>query len=107
MAVQTRTRVTKGKAKNIDACADQHGIIRAAAMDQRGSLMREIGKQGGAATQVVGGVSEMVPVTMMDRLSATGDVGKDRQVALGDAYLVRRLGGNAHMLLLIHAMTAH
>src|SRR5438309_681234 len=50
MAVQTRTRVTKGKAKNIDACADQHGIIRAAAMDQRGSLMREIGKQGGAGT---------------------------------------------------------
>src|SRR5437660_4873632 len=50
MAGQTRTRVTKGKAKNIDACADQHGIIRAAAMDQRGSLMREIGKQGGAGT---------------------------------------------------------
>src|SRR5437870_5247677 len=50
MAVQTRARVTKGKAKNIDACADDRGIIRAAAMDQRGSLMREIGKQGGAAT---------------------------------------------------------
>src|SRR5256885_17255336 len=50
MAVQTRLRVTKGKAKNIDACADDRGIIRAAAMDQRGSLMREIGKQGGAAT---------------------------------------------------------
>src|SRR5438093_13685407 len=50
MAVQTRTRVTKGKAKNIDACADDGGIIRAAAMDQRGSLMREIGKPGGAAT---------------------------------------------------------
>ena len=50
MAVQTRARVTKGKAKNIDACADQRGIIRAAAMDQRGSLMREIGKQGGAGT---------------------------------------------------------
>src|SRR5438874_120947 len=50
MAIQTRTRVTKGKAKNIDACADDRGIIRAAAMDQRGSLMREIGKQGGAGT---------------------------------------------------------
>src|SRR2546428_13697330 len=50
MAIQTRARVTKGKAKNIDACADDRGIIRAAAMDQRGSLMREIGKQGGAAT---------------------------------------------------------
>ena len=43
MAIQTRTRVTKGKAKNIDACADDRGVIRAAAMDQRGSLMREIG----------------------------------------------------------------
>jgi tagatose 1,6-diphosphate aldolase len=50
MAVQTRAQVTKGKAKNIDACADDRGIIRAAAMDQRGSLMREIGKQGGQAT---------------------------------------------------------
>ena len=49
MAIQTRPRVTKGKAKNIDACADERGVIRAAAMDQRGSLMREIGKQGGAA----------------------------------------------------------
>ena len=28
MAVQTRARVTKGKAKNIDACADDRGIIR-------------------------------------------------------------------------------
>jgi hypothetical protein len=66
-----------------------------------------LGEKGGAAAQVVGGVSEMVPVAVADRLSATGDVGKDRQVALSDAYLVRRLGGNAHMLLLIHAMTAH
>src|SRR5207244_11831548 len=50
MAVQTRARVTKGKAKGIDACADDRGIIRAAAMDQRGSLMRQIGQQGGQAT---------------------------------------------------------
>ena len=50
MAIQTRARMTKGKAKNIDACADDRGVIRAAAMDQRGSLMREIGKQGGAGT---------------------------------------------------------
>jgi tagatose 1,6-diphosphate aldolase len=42
--------LTKGKIKNIDACADERGVIRAAAMDQRGSLMREIGKQGGAGT---------------------------------------------------------
>ena len=45
MAVETRARVTKGKAKGIDACADDRGIIRAAAMDQRGSLMLQIGQQ--------------------------------------------------------------
>ena len=50
MAVETKPRVTKGKAKGIDACADDRGIIRAAAMDQRGSLMRQIGQQGGQAT---------------------------------------------------------
>ena len=50
MAVMTKGTVTKGKAKGIDACADDRGIIRAAAMDQRGSLMRQIGQQGGQAT---------------------------------------------------------
>jgi tagatose 1,6-diphosphate aldolase len=50
MAVQPKARVTKGKVAGIDACADDRGIIRAAAMDQRGSLMKEIGKQGGQAT---------------------------------------------------------
>src|SRR5437773_7627349 len=50
MAVETRARVTKGKAKGIDACADDRGVIRAAAMDQRGSLKREIGRQGGQPT---------------------------------------------------------
>ncbi|HEY8830761.1 MAG TPA: tagatose 1,6-diphosphate aldolase, partial [Candidatus Limnocylindria bacterium] len=46
----TRGKVTKGKAKGIDACADDRGVIRAAAMDQRGSLKKEIGKQGGQPT---------------------------------------------------------
>ena len=50
MAVQTKPRLTKGKVRNLDACADDRGIIRAAAMDQRGSLMKEIGRQGGQAT---------------------------------------------------------
>jgi tagatose 1,6-diphosphate aldolase len=50
MAIVTKSPVTKGKAKGIDACADQQGIIRAAAMDQRGSLRKEIGKQGGPTT---------------------------------------------------------
>ena len=49
MAMTTGT-VTTGKAKGIDACADEHGVIRAAAMDQRGSLKKEIGKQGGQPT---------------------------------------------------------
>lgn len=50
MAVQTKPRLSKGKVRNLDACADERGVIRAAAMDQRGSLMKEIGKQGGQAT---------------------------------------------------------
>src|SRR2546430_3008029 len=50
MAVLTKSRVTEGKAKRIDACADERGIIRAAAMDQRGSLKQEIGRQGGQPT---------------------------------------------------------
>ena len=50
MAVQTRPRLSPGKAKGIDACADDGGIIRAAAGDQRGSLKKEIGKQGGQPT---------------------------------------------------------
>ncbi|HLQ05201.1 MAG TPA: tagatose 1,6-diphosphate aldolase [Verrucomicrobiae bacterium] len=43
----TRAPISKGKAKGINACADDRGVISAAAMDQRGSLRKEIGKQGG------------------------------------------------------------
>ena len=50
MAIATKPRVTKGKAKGIEACADPKGVIRAAAMDQRGSLRKEIVKQGGPDT---------------------------------------------------------
>src|ERR1043165_7141680 len=50
MAVVTRGKVTSGKAKGIGACADDRGVVRAAAMDQRGSLKKEIGKQGGPTT---------------------------------------------------------
>jgi tagatose 1,6-diphosphate aldolase len=42
--------ITKGKAKGIVACADERGVISAAAMDQRGSLKKEIAKQGGPQT---------------------------------------------------------
>jgi tagatose 1,6-diphosphate aldolase len=50
MAIATKSRITPGKAKGIDAVADDRGVIRAAAMDQRGSLKKEIGKQGGPTT---------------------------------------------------------
>jgi len=50
MAVQAQPKLTAGKIKGIDACADDKGVIRAAAMDQRGSLKREIGNQGGQPT---------------------------------------------------------
>ena len=50
MAVATKARITAGKAKGINAVADERGVIRAAAMDQRGSLKKEIGKQGGPTT---------------------------------------------------------
>ncbi len=50
MSIATKPRLTEGKVRGLDACADQRGIIRAAAMDQRGSLKKEIGKQGGQAT---------------------------------------------------------
>ncbi len=48
--LETKPRVSAGKARCIQVCADDRGIIRAAAMDQRGSLKKEIGKQGGRAT---------------------------------------------------------
>lgn len=50
MAVQVKPKLSKRKVEQLDACADDRGIIRAAAMDQRGSLMKEIAKQGGRGT---------------------------------------------------------
>jgi tagatose 1,6-diphosphate aldolase len=41
-------KLRKGKAAGIDACANDAGIIAAAAMDQRGSLEKAIGKARGA-----------------------------------------------------------
>jgi tagatose 1,6-diphosphate aldolase len=44
-------RITKGKVAGINACADKRGVIAAAAMDQRGSLEKSIGKaRGGPVT---------------------------------------------------------
>lgn len=42
------TRMTRGKFERINACADDNGVIAAAAMDQRGSLQKSIAKARGA-----------------------------------------------------------
>src|SRR3954447_2763069 len=45
--------MSKGKFEGINACANDKGVIAAAAMDQRGSLMKSIAKargEGGTAT---------------------------------------------------------
>lgn len=46
----TKVRMSRGKFAAINACADANGVIAAAAMDQRGSLEKSIGKARGAAT---------------------------------------------------------
>ena len=50
----TKVRITKGKFAGLQACADDRGIIAAAAMDQRGSLQKAIaryrGDEGSAST---------------------------------------------------------
>lgn len=38
-------RITAGKVKRIDAVADERGVIRAAAMDQRGSLQKALAQE--------------------------------------------------------------
>lgn len=42
-----RVTMSRGKFEGIQACADEHGIIAAAAMDQRGSLKKAIAKAHG------------------------------------------------------------
>lgn len=43
-----KVQMSKGKFAGIQACADEHGVIAAAAMDQRGSLKKAIAKARGA-----------------------------------------------------------
>lgn len=43
-----KVRMTRGKFERINACADERGVIAAAAMDQRGSLQKSIAKSRGA-----------------------------------------------------------
>jgi tagatose 1,6-diphosphate aldolase len=42
-----KVKISKGKFDGIQACANAHGVIAAAAMDQRGSLKKSIGKAMG------------------------------------------------------------
>lgn len=42
-----KVKLTRGKVEGIDACADERGVIAAAAMDQRGSLKKAIAKARG------------------------------------------------------------
>jgi tagatose 1,6-diphosphate aldolase len=42
-----KVQISKGKFEGIQACADEHGVIAAAAMDQRGSLKKAIAKAAG------------------------------------------------------------
>ena len=49
----SKVTMSKGKFEGINACADERGVIAAAAMDQRGSLKKAIAKargDGGQAT---------------------------------------------------------
>ncbi len=47
-----KVRMTRGKFDSIQSCADENGVIAAAAMDQRGSLQKAIGKaKGGDASE--------------------------------------------------------
>jgi len=45
----SKVQISKGKFENIQACADDRGVIAAAAMDQRGSLKKSIEKLRGHA----------------------------------------------------------
>ena len=45
--------MSAGKQKGMDAIADERGVIRAAAMDQRGSLKRALAKEKNVATNAI------------------------------------------------------
>lgn len=45
------TKITAGKLKGMNAVADDRGVIRAAAMDQRGSLRKTLAKEKGVAPE--------------------------------------------------------
>ncbi len=46
-------KITQGKLKSLEALSDERGVIRAAAMDQRGSLLKSIAKAKGVDAKEV------------------------------------------------------
>jgi tagatose 1,6-diphosphate aldolase len=48
METGSKVRLTRGKVRGINAVANEHGVITAAAMDQRGSLKKAIAKARGS-----------------------------------------------------------
>ncbi len=63
-------KITKGKYKGIKAVADDKGVIRAAAMDQRGSLQKSIAKEKGVdPSQVTGQMMSEFKTAVIDTLS--------------------------------------
>lgn len=63
-------KITKGKFNGINAVADDKGVIRAAAMDQRGSLQQSIAKEKGVdVNQVSGEMMSEFKTVVIDTLS--------------------------------------
>ncbi len=63
-------KITKGKFKGINAVADSKGVIRAAAMDQRGSLQKSIAKEKGVDdNQVTADMMSEFKTVVIDTLS--------------------------------------
>ena len=46
-------KITQGKLKGLKAVSDSHGVIRAAAMDQRGSLRKSLAKERGVKPEEI------------------------------------------------------
>lgn len=61
-------RISKGKMEKMDAVADSRGVIRAAAMDQRGSLKKALAKEMGVEA------SEITPQQMSEFKTAVSKV---------------------------------
>src|SRR6202167_6206303 len=67
------TKLTPGKREGLKAVSDKRGVIAAAAMDQRGSLKKSLGREKGVADVPDAAViefKELVPEVLTKRASA-------------------------------------